>query len=241
MTMTKKFANIVEINPNAPMSWEESLFLSFDIEWASDDVLVDTINLVEKADVAATWFVTHDTPLLQRLRGNPQFELGIHPNFNFLLNGDTRNGKDAQDVIDRLLTIVPEAKSVRSHSMTQNSNLLQMFFDKGLTHDTNHYIAEQVEIELKPWQIWNGLVKVPYFWEDDLACIYAENTPIKNLLQRKGLKVFNFHPIHVFLNTESLERYKRTKNIHINLGELIKHRYSGSGTRTALETLLELC
>ena len=57
---------------------------------------------------------------------------------------------------------------------------------------------------------------------------------------RGGLKVFDFHPIHVFLNTESLERYERTRALHHNPKELIKHRYEGYGTRNRLIELLEL-
>jgi hypothetical protein len=134
------FEAIKRISAKNP--FEETLYLTFDIDWACDGVLADTIDLVEEADVCATWFVTHDTPLLKRLRENPKFELGIHPNFNNILAGrpDPTNGKNAEETVVRLLSLVPEAKSVRSHSMTQNSTLLQIFFDKGLTHECNHFI-----------------------------------------------------------------------------------------------------
>lgn len=238
--MDRSFVKLSKIDPEAVASWEKPLFLTFDIDWACDEVLADTIDMVEAVDVAATWFVTHDTPLLKRLRANPKFELGIHPNFNFLLGSDARNGGSAGEVVNRLLAIVPEAKSVRSHSMAQSSNILQIFIENGFTHDANHFIPEQAEIELRPWQLWNDLIKVPYFWEDDVACIYTKNTPIKDLTKRSGLKVFDFHPIHVFLNTENLDRYERTREIHHKPEELIKHRYVGDGARTALETLLAL-
>ena len=238
--MAESFVKLTRIDPEVVDTWEKSLFLTFDVDWACDAVLANTIDLVEEADVAATWFVTHDTSLLKRLRANPKFELGIHPNFNFLLNSDARNGRTAEEVVSRLLAVVPEAKSVRSHSMAQNSNILQIFVENGLTHDANHFIPEQAGIELRPWQLWNGLIKVPYFWEDDLACIYTKNTPIKDLTKRSGLKVFDFHPIHVYLNTVNLERYERTRKIHCDPVALTKHRYGGEGTRSALETLLGL-
>lgn len=91
----------------------------------------------------ATWFVTHDTPLLERLRANRNYELGIHPNFNWLLVGDQRNGANAIEVIERLMRIVPEARCVRSHSMTQSTGLLQAFSDAGLTHDANHFVRHR--------------------------------------------------------------------------------------------------
>lgn len=215
------------------------LYLTFDIDWACDEVLLDTIELVEHFGVAATWFVTHDTPLLERLRGNTKFELGLHPNFNSLLEGNCEVGLNAEKIIEDILKVVPEAKSVRSHSLTQNSRLQEIFIEKGLTHECNNLIPEQSNIILQPWKLWNGLLKVPHFWEDDAVCIYRNNTSITELLHRNGLKVFDFHPIHVFLNTESLSRYDETRQWHKSTSKLINHRYSGHGTRSKLLQLLE--
>lgn len=234
------FARIKDIDVGKAATWEEPLFLTFDIDWASDDVLNYTIDIVEQYGTAATWFVTHDTPVLERLRRNPAFELGIHPNFNFLLNGDPRKGATAGEVIDRMLDFVPEAKSVRSHSMTQNSNILELFVEKSLTHDSNHFIPEQTGMVLKPWNVWNDLIKVPYFWEDDVVCIYEQNTPLKDLVKRNGVKVFDFHPIHVFLNTEKLDRYETTRSLHQDTAKLKEHVFNGYGARSRLEELLTL-
>jgi hypothetical protein len=238
--LNKLFSNIRDINLSKKNSWSENVFLTFDIDWASDDVLLDTIELVERADVAATWFVTHQTPLLDRLRGNPKFELGIHPNFNFLLDGDPRAGKTAAEVIERMMRVVPEAKSVRSHSMAQTSRILDLFVDHGLIYDCNHFIPEQSEIVLKPWRHWNGMIKVPYFWEDDISIVYKHGTSIGSLADAVGLKTFDFHPIHVFLNTEKLDRYERTRPLHTLARELVEHRFQGQGTRGCLKTLLGL-
>ncbi|TSE31339.1 hypothetical protein LCC91_03300 [Tepidimonas taiwanensis] len=72
-------AKISEIKPDDPSAWEDRLFLTIDIDWVHDTVLADMIDLLDRFDVHATWFVTHDTPLLERLRDNPRYELGIHP------------------------------------------------------------------------------------------------------------------------------------------------------------------
>ena len=239
MKITKKITsiefNVCELRPS-------TFFLTFDIDWACDEILADTIDLVEEADVCATWFVTHETPLLKRLRDNPKFELGIHPNFNNILAGmpDPADGMSAEEIVANLLSFVPEAKSVRSHSMTQSSTLLQIFLDKGLTHDCNHFIPHQAGIELRPWYLWNGLIKAPYFWEDDVAATYGENLgEIAQLTRRKGLKIFDFHPIHVFLNTERMGRYEESRPFHHLPEELLCFRNNETaGARTALKTLL---
>jgi len=208
------FGLISEIAPDEKSTWENRLFVTLDIDWAADFVLERTIDLVESHGIKATWFITHDTPVLQRLKDNKLFELGIHPNFNFLLQGDARNGRNAEEVIDRLLAIVPDATAVRSHDMTQSSSLLNLFKSKGLTHDSNHFIPAQGAIPLKPWLLWNGLIKVPYFWEDDVHCMYQEQRCIDHFSTLPGIKVFDFHPIHVYLNTENMDRYERCRPYH---------------------------
>lgn len=232
-----KFKTISSIDVDDDVSWKDVVFLTLDIDWAHDGVLCDSIDLIECAGVQSTWFVTHDTPLLQRLRANSKFELGVHPNFNFLLQGD---GGSSREVIANVKNIVPEAKSVRSHSMTQSSNLLDLFKEAGLTHDANHFIPSQAGLELKPWRLWNGLLRVPYGWEDDIYCMYELKNDMSFFVKLSGLKVFDFHPIHVFLNTESLDRYERTRPLHNNPQELIKHRYDGYGTRSRLLDLLAM-
>ncbi len=233
---------ISSVHVDSVVSWSQIPYLTLDIDWAHDDILLDAIELVEAHQVPATWFVTHDTPLLSRLKSNPNFELGIHPNFNFLLEGDTCSGKNALDVLDRLLAIVPEAKCVRSHSTTQSSGLLDLFRRKGLTHECNSFIPVQSNIELKPWSLWSDITCVPYCWEDDVACLYGpDNTfPMSQLVGLPGIKVFDFHPIHIFLNTEHMDRYEKTRVLHHSPPELKAHRYEGEGTRTWFLEFLRL-
>jgi hypothetical protein len=230
-----RWINVSDCRVSVDISNE--IILTFDIDWADDAILNDCIDIVDQAGAPATWFITHKTPLLDRLRENEKYELAIHPNFTPLLEGKS-NG--VEKVIDDLLEIVPEAKSIRSHSLVQSSRLMDLFQSKGLLFDCNHFIPEQSGIMLKPWQQWNGMVKVPHMWEDDAACIYETNTPVTDLVKRQGLKVFDFHPIHVFLNTEDLERYERTRKLHAKSEELVEHRFTGIGTRTHLIKLLEL-
>lgn len=236
-------SKLSEIRPEDISTWQNKSFLTIDVDWAHDEVLADAIDLLDQFQVHATWFITHDTPLLKRLRANSNYELGIHPNFNWLLAGDCRNGSNVAEVINRMMQIVPEARSVRSHSMTQSTGLLQAFADVGLTHDANHFIPASSGIELKPWYLWNGLVRVPYCWEDDVYCIYRERgIPEPDTIamsSRNGLRVFDFHPIHLFLNTESMTRYENTRSLHQQPDLLFEHQYAGVGARTCFLNLMQ--
>jgi hypothetical protein len=237
------FNNISSINVSDTKTWKDKIFLTIDIDWVNDEILEDTINILESHDVYATWYVTHQTKLLDRLRENPKFELGIHPNFNWLLEGIKDNGANTREVTENLLKIVPEATSVRSHSMTQNSRILQTFSALGLTHDVNTFIPANNGVVLQPWLDWNGIIKIPYCWEDDVFCIYESiGYPVldiqESVKQANGVLVFDFHPIHIFLNTEVMKRYEHSRNLHDKPIKLIRERYDGFGTRDRLLELL---
>ena len=235
-----RFAPVGSIHPDASATWLGRLFLTIDVDWASDRVLEHTVELVEAADVAATFFVTHDTPVLARIRANPRFELGIHPNFNPLLTGSPAGPRDMREVVANLMAIVPEARSVRSHSMTQSSRILDLFVEAGLTHDCNHFVPAQSGIALKPFRHWNGMIRVPYFWEDDVELAYGAMASMGELCRRSHseLCVFDFHPIHLALNTTSLEHYERSRASHHDWGLLGSHIATSYGVRDRLLELL---
>ncbi|MBO8234247.1 hypothetical protein HA151_06925 [Prochlorococcus marinus XMU1419] len=244
-----EFEKISNIKFSNKDSWASKIFLSFDIDWAHDLIVEDTINLIfgVSKDIKATWFITHQSKILEKLRKNKNFELGIHPNFNNLLLNKSSTNIDQSTILREIINIVPEAKSVRSHSMMQSSRLLDLFKKYGLRYDVNHFIPNFVEANLKPFKHWNGICKVPYCWEDDIHIAYQDENIIemspseiandKNIF---NLKVFDFHPIHIFLNTESLKRYEESRSLHDNPKELIKYRYKGYGTRDRFLDLINL-
>jgi len=202
--------------------------LTFDLDWANDYVIADTIELLIKANVKATFFVTHQTSVFDGL--SQDFEGGIHPNFD--------KSNDFDLTIQNLLEIVPEAIGVRSHRLCQSSPILQAFMDNGLEYDCNLLMCKQSD--LRPFINWNGLVRIPYFWEDDVHCIFGDPWTLDVLpMNSPGLKIFDFHPIHIFLNTETLDRYEVAKKYYHQPKVLEEYRNSGRGTRDFLINLLE--
>ena len=215
------FRNIKDIKIGNNSSWKGKIFLTFDTDWCSDEVLSYALNIIDKHDIKATFFVTHETKLLERMREKSNIELGIHPNFNPLLNGSFRYGKNVDEVIDYYKKIIPEAESVRSHSVTQSSPILESFARHGLKFDCNTFIPFSSNIDLEPYYHWtDNLVKVPYFWEDDIHCIYNWKWRTEEFLKGSGMKVFDFHPIHLFLNTEDINRYEKSKESHRDMKRL---------------------
>ncbi len=185
----------------------KKIFITMDIDWACDAVLADTLDLIDELMIPVTIFVTHPTMLLDRMRNNPLISLGIHPNFNPLLCG--RSEKDYRIVLDEIKAIVPEAICARSHGLIDSTSILLAFFALGIHSDLNLFIPFSAGIPMVPFEHFSGIVRVPYFYEDDAFCLEKKTqTPEEHVLSSDGgIKVFNFHPIHLFLNTEKIDRY----------------------------------
>lgn len=159
--------------------------------------------------------------------------------FNFLLNGDFRYGKSVEEVIKYYKDIIPEALSVRSHSMTQSSFILDKFEKYGLLYDCNTFFPYSSGIKNKPYKYWTkNLIKVPYFWEDDIHMIYKWDWDVRLFISYEGIKVFDFHPIHIFLNCESMNRYNEAKKN--NFLNLEKYKYKGYGIYNFFIDLIDL-
>jgi hypothetical protein len=235
-----KFGLISEIKVNESETWMNRIFLTFDIDWASDFVLKDTLEILIEHGARATFFATHNTQINTIISSSEDFELGIHPNFNLLLNGDFSKGNNIHQVISNTLTFSPKSVSVRSHSITQNGPILEAFAKNGITHDSNDYIPEFSGIKLVPWVTANGMTKVPYCWADEHAYCNRHSDSFHEIVERVGLAVFDFHPIHIFLNTDSVFRYSNSRHLHQKPDDLINHRFKGYGSRNRLFDLLNL-
>lgn len=188
---------------------EKTVFITMDTDWANDGILADTVSLAEQLDIPVCMFITNDTPLLQRLREHPLFTLGIHPNFMPQLNG--QSDESFRETVSRLHSLVPEAKVIRCHALVDATPILTAAQEMGFRADMNLFIPFSSGITLHPFTHFSGLKRLPYFYEDDAWALEAGAAGAEEHLQTEGLKIFNFHPIHLYLNTENMDRYNRAK------------------------------
>jgi hypothetical protein len=225
------------VDPGKKETWQSRPFLTVDMDWANEDVIWDCLGLIDGYGAPSTWFATHQTDVLQDMRRRPNVEVGIHPNFRPFLEGTATMIK-AEEEVDRLMSIVPETKVVRSHSVVSGTRLSGIFGERGITHESNTFIPYGSGIYLEPWTDAQGLIQVPYGWEDDVATYSDQPEPSDIVESSQSLQVFDFHPIHVFLNTESMDRYERTRDLHHDPARLLHERFEGHGTRSRLDALL---
>ena len=233
---------IKDIDPENINSWSNQIFLTFDVDWAHDEIIRDTYELlkINNAKLKSTWFATHKSNQISKLSKDSKVELGIHPNFNGLFNNDFSNGNSSYEIIKRSLEIVPKCNSIRSHSLTNSERLLDEFKENGLTHICNTFIPHISKMIIKPYKVWDNLILVPHCWQDNVSLRMKNDIPLRTNKKNPNILVYDFHPIHVFLNTESLERYEKTRSLHFNPNELIKYRYNGYGIRNQLIDLIKM-
>ena len=188
------FIHFNDIDINNELTWKNKFMLTFDIDWVDDHILDFLLNEINKINVKVTLFVTHKTKYLDVFRQHENIELGIHPNFNSCFESSEHN---VEYILDEILTIVPEARVSRSHSLTTSGRWLELYKKKGIKYLSNYMMQGQTNIQ--PFNHINQLVEVPIFFADD-GLIY--NTSInentihkvikKSINLNDGIKVFNF-------------------------------------------------
>jgi hypothetical protein len=109
----------------------------------------DTIDLLVKHEVQATFLLTHKSELNASIESSRLFEAGIHPNFNFLLNGTDTKARSAHEVMENLTQHVRNPRAIRSHSVVSSSPLQQIYKEFGITHDLNSFIPHNSGIILR--------------------------------------------------------------------------------------------
>ena len=188
------------------------IVLTLDVDWAPDCAINFVAERLLAHRVRATWFVTHTSPAILALRRYPDlFELGIHPNF---LPGST-HGETPEVVLRHCMALVPHATSMRSHALMQSTPLLDTVMrETPIETDVSLFLPRAKAVEFIEYhRPGRTLLRVPYVWEDDFEMESGDPCwELSPLFGRgEGLKVFNFHPIHIYLNSADIGPYHRLK------------------------------
>ena len=222
-----------------------NILITLDTDWAPDFIIDWVAEILISYKVKATWFVTHPSPAISRLREHLNlFELGIHP--NFLPNSS--HGETINDVLNYCLNIVPDATCMRTHCLFQSSPLfVKIIQNTEIKIDLSLFLLGVPH--LKPFEYWfnkKQLIRIPCYWEDD----YEMQLPLpswqlsKKVIEQPGLKVFNFHPIHIYLNSSTMSSYHSLKKEFPFIFEATpsstqKFIEKGYGTQTIFLTILQ--
>ena len=188
--------------------------ITFDVDWAPEWAIEQCIELCRTYSVPATFFVTHPSPALQAIATDPLFELGIHPNF---LPGSS-HGSDFTQVLDCCLELVPSARSMRTHALVQSSRLFALVCDHYAKIETDVSLFLPNHPGLQPTELYLGdtqrsIVRLPYFWEDDVCAEWPGWSWSQAVPQSDGLRIFDFHPAYIALNMKRMQNYRQLKHV----------------------------
>jgi hypothetical protein len=225
---------------------ENTIVLSFDVEWAGPAIVNDILAELDKRGLAGTFFCTHNGIDV------PGHERALHPNFR--RDGDTirqlqkKFGPEFDklsddDVIRQVLettwNFCPEAVGLRTHSLYFELKLLAMMKQLGLDYDSSCMLPLQGHIS--PFSTMWGITEIPIYYMDHMDLVNGlTGFRVDDLkLDQKGLKVFNFHPTLIYLNAESDESYQKAKLDYTDPDALLKKRFTGRGTRSLFLDLLD--
>ena len=201
--------------------------LTLDTDWAPVELVRDAVELIRSRGCKVTVFCTDRLDI-------EADEIALHPNFTDLT--------DLETPIRALKEIYPEARGLRSHALFFTERFRPLYEQFDIAYDANamQYLAAESRVT----RIARNTVSIPLFFMDrfhmEMDRDAARRWRLDRLpLARPGLKVFDFHPIHLFLNTPSVAWYERAKPHYHNPEQLRQHVAEGPGARRLLIELLD--
>lgn len=215
---------------------EPTIIVTLDVDWAADWMIEMAAEVLVERGVKATWFITHESPALETLRKEPLFELGWHP--NFLPNSS--HGETPEAVLTYCQGLVPEARSVRTHSLCQSERHLSLMVEAfNIKNDCSIYLPVDSAIDAHSVGYSESgpkLTRVPHFFQDNMHMYTGKSWDLsRSMLERTGVLVFCFHPVHIALNSLNMAQYEETKR-EMNISTIkkedlppIDHSSSGAG------------
>jgi hypothetical protein len=195
-----KFEKLDKIKIKKPTTWKNKIFLTIDLEWANDEVINFLVDLLIQHDVKATFFLTHYSKAVKRiLHYKKNFSVGLHPNYNNLLDNREEKKSDYRKIFLNLFYKFKGIKMVRSHSLVNSSKLTSFYKKKGIKFVSNE-LCYKIN-KLKPWEDFNKIVNLPIIWADDIALYLNDLNNNLRFIKRDSLNILDFHPTSVFTNS----------------------------------------
>jgi hypothetical protein len=223
--------------------------ITFDIDWAPDWCVERCVRILDRSGVKATFFATHASAFLEEIKRRAgRFEVGLHPNFH----PGSSHGSGAADVIGHCLGFAGTARSMRTHGLMQWSNLYALLADAfpRIETDVSTFLPGQRSYDAGYFFLHGmkrPVTRLAYGWEDDVAAAMPGQDWDALPGFVPGLNILNFHPIHVALNMETMERYAALRSriggkrlAEISEADVAALVNPGAGTATMLERLCDV-
>lgn len=214
----------------------KTMFLTTDIDWAPDFATEDLFQTVTQRGFKITAFATHKSELLAQK--NSLIEIGLHPD-------NTRPDKEFvfANKLNDLKNIYPESVGLRCHRNFFGNNISDLAVKAGLKYDVS--TLQWLQPFCSAFIDYNKLIRASYFWEDGIHCDTRTAFEISKVrLDTPGMKIFNVHPILIYLNAPNDDYRREVTKVYKDLtqakySDLKEKIYKGYGIKTFYVDLLE--
>ena len=243
--MTSEIEYLIE-RIHSRFIWDEEPVFCFtsDIDWASEHVLTEYFDTLNRLDLKPTLFVTHHSEEINRNYLGNRIERGLHPNF---MNGSS-HGSNFKEIAETCLAIAPEAIGFRSHRAFDLTDITHLMHNEYNFKFVSHQITIFQPL-VKPILHESGLINFPVFFEDGTHLYNRLNLDFKkyeSLFFTPGIKVISFHPMHFVFNSPALSFMRNIKDSltrdelnNISPDYITKYRNKGFGIRDTVMNLIE--
>lgn len=139
--------------------------------------------------IPATFFCTQRYETL-----HPPHEAALHPFLKEFVQLDQTLAP-----LHALMAAIPEAVGNRCHQLTANGMLYRHLGEKGFLYDSSWPLY--LHKNLSPFHLHSGLYELPIFWVEQIFYEEGLSRTFLERLHTPGLKIFLFHPVHVYHNS----------------------------------------
>ena len=185
------------------------IFLTMDLDWASEDVIEVALASFDELALPLTIFQTHLSKNVQTRAKQYPTELEWHPNF---LEGSSQ-GTGIEEISAYLQSIPSERKVTRCHLYYEPKDF-PLFLSKNKIGATSNDLSL---LSYKPGYRKDGRQEIPLFFEDGCYIKGGHPLDIRHVLssmKEEGDYAFLFHPIHLAFNSID---YSLTRGLKDNL------------------------
>jgi hypothetical protein len=194
---------------------------------------------VEAAGVPVHLFVTNRSKVVEKGSRDGTLTVGAHPNF---IPGSS-HGSTPEEVVATCRSLVPDARTFRSHSYAEDAKTLALLLEAGFETDSN--LCLFLQPNLVPLIHATGLLRLPVFLDDDSLLLWDQGgdldlKPMARALTTPGLKILNFHPTLFALNAPSVGHYEENREAVYGPAADELAPYQGRGLAKVLDELIEL-
>ena len=172
------------------------IFLTIDLDWASEVVIQETLDWFHDNNIAVTVFATHESEVVMNRMST--LEVGLHPYFSH----DSSQGSTPTETLESLSKITTNVPIYRSHRFLDSNQIRGHMKKLGMLASSN--VCTDLD-PVNPFTHRSGMTEIPISLEDgnylergyDLGNVQQ----IVNLISNSDIFVIAIHPMHFVLNT----------------------------------------